>query len=275
MLTDLHTHSYFSPNGHGSLGEMVAAARELGVRYYGVSEHFDCDFLSPAHYAKGGGPFSTTDQNAYFPFARELQAASESPSFTLLVGAEFGFCPDPAVQDYLVGIQEKFSPDFVINSVHIIDGADVYFAPFFEGKSKREAYEIYLRRVLESLDARYSYDIVGHIGYPSRNAPYGGKAMRYADFPALFDEILSKIIEKGKILEVNGSTAGLGTPFLPDLSVLERYFALGGRRVSYGSDAHGPSRICQNRREAAEALRAVGFSRLTVPCRGSLTEIEL
>lgn len=275
MLTDLHTHSYFSPDGHGTLDEMVSEAKKLGLRYYGISEHFDCDYLSPAHYEAGGGPFTTSDPDKYFPYAKDLQARVNDDGFTMLVGGEFGFCPDPIVQAHLKEIQAKYQPDYIINSVHIIEGADVYFAPFFEGKDKETAYEIYLCRVLESLDASYHYDIVGHIGYPSRNAPYPNKRMAYADFPALFDKILNRIIEKGKILEINGSTAGLDASFLPDVTILRRYFELGGRRISFGSDAHGPTRLCQNREAAMNALREIGFTHITVPVRGKYVEIEL
>ncbi len=275
MICDLHTHSYFSPDGHATLEEMVRAAREQAIGYYGVSEHFDCDALSPAHFEAGGGPFPTTDPARYFPHARALQEKETDGTFCMLVGGEFGFCPDPAVQAHLCSIQREFAPDFVINSVHIIDGADVYFAPFFEGKTREEAYERYLYRVQESLGAQYAYDIVGHIGYPSRNAPFGHREMTYEQFPRLFDAILQEIIDRGKILEVNGSTAGLHAPFLPDVSVLKRYFALGGRAVSYGSDAHGPAFLCQNRGRAVEALKEIGFTHLTVPLRGEFITVPI
>lgn len=265
MLSDLHTHSYFSPDGHATLEEMLQGALSLGIGYYGISEHFDLDFLSRRHYEAGGGAFSTTDPAAYFPAARKLQHEVEKPEFHMLVGAEFGFCPDPEVQQVLSGIAEDYAPDFIINSVHIIDGQDVYFADFYRGRDRKEAYSRYLTRVLESLDAEFPYDIVGHIGYPSRNAPYVRRAMRYKDHPDLFDAILKKIIEKDKILEVNGSTAGAPCDFLPDTDILERYFALGGRKISYGSDAHGPSRLCQGRIKAVEALKKIGFTSLTIP----------
>ncbi len=264
MICDLHTHSYFSPDGHATLEEMVQGASSCGIAYYGITEHFDLDFLSKRHCEAGGRVFSTTDPAQYFPAARKLQRAAETPGFHMFVGAEFGFCPDPEVQRALCGIAEQYAPDYIINSVHIIDGNDVYFHDFYRGKNKKEAYTCYLKRVLESLGADYPYEIVGHVGYPSRNAPYLHRAMRYRDFPELIDAILNTIIEKDKILEVNGSAVGAGD-FLPGTDILARYYALGGRKISYGSDAHGPSRLCQGREKAVAALKEIGFTHLTLP----------
>ena len=53
MLTDIHTHSAFSADGETALAEMLARARSLGVAYYGVSEHFDYDYLAEGILAEG------------------------------------------------------------------------------------------------------------------------------------------------------------------------------------------------------------------------------
>ena len=44
-LTDVHTHSAYSNDGISPLEEMVFAAKAQGLSYYGVSEHFDYDYL--------------------------------------------------------------------------------------------------------------------------------------------------------------------------------------------------------------------------------------
>lgn len=275
MLTDLHTHSTFSPDGRSSLAEMIAATKRLGLNCLGVSEHFDFDFLSPDHFRAGGGPFRTTDPAAYFPAARALQREAEEEGFSLLVGAEFGYCPGREAQERLCGIRKTYSPDFVINSVHILDGCDVYFPPYFSGKSKQEAYGRYLDRVFESLSAPYPYEIVGHIGYPARGAPYPDPSLRYSDFPERFDRIFRAIVERGKILEINGSSDGAGSAFLPPADAAARYFALGGRAVCFGSDAHDAGQLCRNGDRAAQALKTIGFSHWTVPFRGQFRVFAL
>ena len=44
FLTDMHSHTTFSHDGHNTPAEMLAAAQKQGVAFYGVSEHFDYDY---------------------------------------------------------------------------------------------------------------------------------------------------------------------------------------------------------------------------------------
>ena len=261
MLTDIHTHSSFSPDGKSPLADMVAAAKAQGLRYFGVSEHFDVDTASRTLYGETTSP-------ACFAEARRLQAAQNTENFTLLVGAEFGFAAEPAALARLNFIAETYRPDFIVNSVHVVDGIDAWFPEYFAGKSKEYAYSRYFETVRNSLDAPYPYDIVGHLGYVSRNAPYPDRKLRYADFSDVLDDILRTAIAKDKILEVNSSARGAGSAFLPDADILERYFALGGRKISYASDAHATPHILEGRNEVVSALKKIGFTHITVPVCG-------
>ena len=207
MLTDIHTHSAFSADGETALAEMLARARSLGVAYYGVSEHFDYDYLAEGILAEGK-PVPMVDAPAYFAEARRLQAQF-APSMRVLVGGEFGFTPNRAAQARYLAVIERYAPDFIVNSVHTVDGYDPWFAEYFTGKSRREAYARYLARVRESLEAPYRYDIVAHIGYVGRNAPYPSPALRYEEFPDELDDILRRIIARD-IAEVSHNVVGIG-----------------------------------------------------------------
>ena len=246
---------------------MVAAAKAKGLRYFGISEHFDVDETSRRLYGATTSP-------AYFAAARELQAAQNGASFTFLVGAEFGYTAEPAARAYLSELAQTYRPDFIVNSVHIVDDVDAWFPAYFAGKSKAYAYSRYFEAVRDSLDAPYPYDVVGHIGYVSRNAPYPDRKLRYEDFSAFYDDILRTVVAKDKILEVNTSSRGAGSDFLPDCDVLERYFALGGRKVSFASDAHDTSRILEKREIVVAALKKIGFTHITVPVCGKHITVE-
>ena len=247
---------------------MVAAAKAKGLRYYGISEHFDVDEASHRLYGETTSP-------AYFAAARKLQAAQNTDAFTFLVGAEFGYTEEEAALSHLKELAEVYKPDFIVNSVHIVDGVDAWFPAYFEGKSKEYAYSRYFEQVLRSLDAPYPYDIVGHVGYVSRNAPYADNKLRYEGFAAFYDEILRTVIAKDKILEVNTSSRGAGSDFLPDTDVLKRYYALGGRKVSFASDAHDTSRLLEKREKVVAALKEIGFAHITVPVCGKHLPVEL
>ena len=114
-----------------------------------------------------------------------------------------------------------------------------------------------------------------HIGYCSRNATYPDPKLRYADFSDVIDEILRRIVRKGKILEVNTSSKTAGSPFIPDTDILARYYELGGREVSFASDAHDTERIGEKRDLVCAALKELGFTYLTVPRRGEHLHLPL
>lgn len=272
MITDVHTHSSFSADGKTPLCDMVARAEALGVGYFGVSEHFDYDYLTDGVLCEGK-QVPMTDAAAYFAAARALQRG-HADKLRLLAGAEFGYTPNKKAHTMYEALIRAYAPDFVVNSVHTVDGADVWFGEYFAGKTKRQAYRGYLLRVLESLSAPYAYDIVGHIGYVARNAPYEDRLLRYEDEAALFDEILGGVIARQKILEVNSSGRGAGD-FIPNPDLLARYFAMGGRLVSFASDAHDAARICDKRGDVVAALRAVGFTHICVPDCGKRHMVAL
>ena len=265
ILTDVHVHTAFSADGESTLEETVAAARAKGLRVLGVSEHFDYDYLAAGVLAEGK-PIPYTDAKAYFSRIRRLQAReAERGELRLLAGGEYGFAPLAQCFDLYEELNRTHRPDFVVNSVHTCDGYDCYFGEYFAGKSKRDAYLAYLDRVRESLDAPYRYDIVGHIGYVARNAPYPDPVLRYEEFADVIDDILKTVIVRRKILEVNTSSRTAGTPFLPGADILTRYFQLGGREISFASDAHRADALARGRETAVAALRTIGFTCLSVP----------
>ncbi len=274
FLTDIHTHSQYSFDGKSALSEMLQTACSKGLAFYGVSEHFDYD----AFVFRGAN--QVADSERYFHDARHLQEDYEG-CMNVAIGAEFGYADDKRVQAFYQSVCEKYRPDFAVNSVHALRGDDYsQRKPFYqtgEGgeilRRKEEVYREYLRLVRRSLDAPYAYDIVGHIGYLTRYAPYADREMRYADYATELDEILKKIIQKDKILELNAARGAKA--FLPSEGILARYFALGGRKVSYGSDAHEVGRIAYARDEATALLKAIGFTHLTLPFKGEYIKVEI
>lgn len=269
LLTDIHTHSKFSFDGQSTLKAILESAHARGIAFYGVSEHFECE----AYFVANQATAVKTDAEAYFHTARHLQE-DYAGCMNVLVGAEFGYQDDPCDQAEFASLIKRYSPDFVVNSVHGVQDRDYYYGLLFT-EDKRESYRDYLALVRRSLDAPYPYDIVGHIGYATRYAPYADKRMTLAEFGEELDDILKTIIQKDKILEVNSSNAGGDGPFLPSAEILARYFELGGRKISFGSDTHSVERIADKREEVVKALKEIGFTYITVPCRGEHIKVEI
>jgi histidinol-phosphatase (PHP family) len=168
----------------------------------------------------------------------------------------------------------------VINSVHTLHGNDYcrgvpYRTEDGQVRPKREVYEEYFALVKRSVEADFEYDIVGHVGYCTRYAPYEDKGASYEEFPNEWDGVLKAVIERDKILEINTSNKLGVSPTLPDRDILERYFALGGRKVSIGSDAHFKERILDKRELTVEMLKNIGFTAVTVPVCGDHVRVEI
>ena len=273
FIVDMHTHSTFSHDGREELQDMLAVAQKKGVAFYGVSEHFDFDYdLSVLSNQDLCAKILTQSGERYFHAARHLQEDYEGV-MNVAIGAEFGYSDDENVKARYVAEYEKFRPDYVINSVHCMDGKD--FAHFQVEGDKRRVYSAYLSTIRRSLDAPYPYHIVGHIGYAARYVPFEDVSFDLSVFGEQLDDIFRTIIQKDKILEVNTASKQLLQRSIPDKTLLKRYYDLGGRKLCFGSDAHFSSRIADKWEETVQTLKEIGFAYLTLPFRGEEVKIEL
>jgi len=266
-LADCHIHtSNFSSDAVDTAETMVRAALKKGVSYLAITDHLD---LKP----DGSLPSRLNELPAY---RRALTALKEKyrDQLELAAGIEIGFVPQHAAR--IAALLDGLAFDYIINSVHEVDGEDCYFPAYFQGKTKARAYCGYFEAVLASLDAPYPYHCVGHLGYVERRSPYPDPAAHYGEFAETLDAVLEKIIRKKKIIELNTNTYGGSFPWLPNAGILSRYKELGGERVAFGSDAHQKARIGDKYKEAAEFLKGMGFKGFTVISDGNemLTDFD-
>ncbi len=253
MLIDIHLHSRFSFDSEENPEKYIVKAKESGVPVIGFSEHYDYDaFLD-------GADISLADIQEYSACLSEYKKICEDPH--ILFGIEFGYSK-AAVEKYKT-LAERYNFDYIINSVHTLPNrGDSYYPRYFEGLTTRRAYENYFNAVLESVDAPFDYQIIGHIGYVSRYNDAPDKRIIYADYKSIIDEILLRMISKGKCLEINTSSGKSGCDFLPDRDILIRYCELGGELMSFGSDAHKCPDYARKEELLAGFLREIGVKKL-------------
>lgn len=244
--------------------DIVAKAVSLGMDYVAVTDHVNRD------YQVIGYDNPQIDMEKYISSMGRYKKKYDE-DIRLALGVELGYLKQ-ANTLYMRDLAEKHF-DVIINSVHCVMGSEVYYAEYFNKcPYKQYAYLEYLKAVRESLDAPYDYDIVGHVGYIQRNAPYREPDMYYDDFADIFDDILKTIIAKDKCLEVNSKTNRGGQKTsdfsmrhlsIPDVDVLKRYYALGGYKISFGSDAHRANNIGYNYDKIAAEMQKIGFEGFT------------
>lgn len=255
MKVDCHTHSFCSHDGKASIADMIKGAKERDVSYFAVTEHADRDYL-----------FLTTEQRIrqldYQKYRKTWEEAVRGQTgIKVLYGVECGFTKDSAPV-YKKELAEN-SFDVIINSVHTVNGHDAYFQKSYDGKTEKEVYSEYLTCVLDSIKADYPYDVVAHIGYVLRYAPFENKSF-LSGCGDLIDEILKEIVDRGKTLELNTNVKDLPTPCLPQREIFHRYRELGGENISFGSDAHLPERILDKYDQAVEIVKNLGFKYWTI-----------
>lgn len=251
-MIDTHTHTKFSFDGQDSAETMIKEAERLKLEYFAVTDHCDYDY----NYIK---KYFFMRRIRLKRYLHELCALKEKYPF-LAIGIELGYSKK-AQKDYFEKLHfEDF--DYIINSTHTVDGNDCYFKPYFKGKDKNTAYSRYFEKVYRSLDASYPYQTVSHIGYVRKNAPYSDKSIKYSDYKEVIDRILQKIIALDKCLEINTNTKNSG--IMPEKEIIMRYYELGGRKISFASDAHTVDRICENYDEVAKLVSDIGFEYWTV-----------
>lgn len=254
ILVDSHVHSRNSSDGRDSIKDLLDNAKAQGLSYLCTTDHLDYDLKCGGHTPI---VWRHIDLEAYKKEWKEAAATlTENDKIEFRFGIEAGW--SEKAEKFYTELLPRYDFDCVINSVHFVYGWDVYFPQAFFFKSKDKVYSAYLDAILNSLSAPYDYDIIGHIGYVTRNAPYRDKSLKYTDYPDKFDAILKGIIERDKALEVNTHTE-----LFPSDDVLRRYFELGGRKISFGSDSH-KMELCKKYAETAEYLKGIGFTHFSV-----------
>lgn len=254
MLSDCHMHTAFSPDSEADPELMIKSAVEKGLDVLCFTDHEDKDNMIE-------GPEFVIDTDQYFITMKELQEKYKK-QIDIRIGVEIGLLPH--LGEFYKEYTRKYPFDFVIGSVHLVDNMDPYYPELFQGKTDREVYERTFIQTIEDIDSINDYDTLGHLDYVVRYGKNKEKEYSYQEFSDYIDEILKRLIERGKGLEFN--TAGLkyGLPFAhPHPDVLKRYRELGGEIITVGSDAHKPEHIAYDFDQGINILKDCGFKYYT------------
>ena len=176
----------------------------------------------------------------------------------LRIGIELGLQPYLTKKHHNLIFSYPF--DFVIGSVHLVNGKDPYYPVFFEGRTESTAYEEYFECCIQNLESYSNFDTFGHLDYIVRYGPDKNKYYSFERYQKYIDGILRRLIRYNIGLEVNtgGYKYGLDTTN-PCREIILRYRELGGTIITFGSDAHDPKYLTYEFEKAAELVRSCGF----------------
>ena len=258
MLIDYHVHTELSWDAHGKIAEYCRRALDLGLDEIGFTEHLDLD---PSDRAYGFHDFRKIDNE--IRYAREMFGSSLSIKKGIEVTYQEEF------KSQIDGIIGKWDYDYVLGAIHFTSGVD-YTSPsivdyYLSEPDKRKAFGNYFDELLRAIKSRL-IDIVAHIDVIKRHSVGVYGQFDPLEFKDEFDEILVEIVKRDLTLEINsGDIANRGGKELyPSDWILKRYFEMGGRKITYGSDAHKPEALSGGYEIAVGAAKRLKFDTWTI-----------
>ena len=244
----------------------VDAARRAGVPEIGISEH--------AHRFRRFRPvmegLMAPDAPQHPEVRRWLSAEfredleryagavidAQSRGLPVRLGIEVDYLPgmEDAIRQALSGIPW----DYVIGSVHFIDGACIDCSPSitWPGADVDQIWQRYYRLMAQAARSGL-FDVISHPDLPKK---FGHRPRHFPE--EAFEEFLQAAAESGVAVEIN--TAGLRKAVreIYPASELLRRMVEAGLDVHVGSDAHDPSEVGADFAQAVEWARAAGVRRV-------------
>lgn len=249
-MIDYHLHTPLCRHAVGSLEEYVEEARRKGLAEIGFADHFPLGLLD--FVPEEPVTMKPEELEGYLHEVREVSRRSDIP---VKLGMEVDYLPGKTGK--AAEILQQCGLDYIIGSVHFMDGWD-FTHPHFAGGFKIQSLESVYRRYFSLVrEACYSglFDIIGHIDVVKKFGYCPGNEILIS----LYQETARVLKDTGMVLEVN--TAGLAAPvkeIYPGESLLQICLQE-GVAVTLGSDAHSPSQVGRYFSEARKMLYKMGL----------------
>lgn len=248
-LPDYHIHTTLCKHAEGGMEEYVEHAIRIGLEEIGFADHMP--LMPEPRFC-----MDYSDLPEYLERVREL-AGRYRGRIAIRLGCEMDIVPGR--EDEIRDIIERSEFDYVIGSVHYLDGW-----PFDQEKYKDvfvkndlgAIYDMFFETVIRAARTGL-YDIAGHIDNIKR--------MGYrltGDMTAHYEKTAAALREMNLAVEVN--TSGLDTaaaeqyPSVEFLRILNRH----GVPVTVGSDSHAPGQVGRYFDRVYGILREAGYDRV-------------
>jgi len=262
LPADNHVHSQWSYDTFGRTSMVAECQRavELGVPAVAFTEHLDF-----ASYGPGDAIAATGVKPGWWDAMRPLDVGGylasieecrhRFPSLRILSGVEAG---EPHLfAGSVAAVLAGNSFDRVLGSLHALvwEGRQVNSSSLFTVLPPAEVMRRYLAEVAALVGGSGAFEILAHLDYPRRYWPPGAGPYPEAGLEEEYRAVLCALASSGRVLEVNTLSP------MASVTLLGWWRDVGGRAVSFGSDAHVASRVADRFREAVQIAEAAGFRR--------------
>lgn len=241
-MFDCHVHTTFSTDSKMRIEDAIERAEKLNLGLI-ITEHMDLNYPDPRRF--------------YFSIEDYFETYDKYRSDKLLLGMEMGMRLDCLEKNR--EFHRSYDFDYIIGSVHLVNGIDIYNANYYEGRNKQDAYEEYFSYMLECIKAHDFIDSLGHIDYIARYARVDNQEIYYGEYAIYIDEILKALVKNQKVLEINTRRLASKKSIENLIEIYKRYSELGGQYVTVGSDSHYCDDIGKNFSEAKGIAEICGL----------------
>ncbi len=178
-MFDYHMHSTVSFDGHNTALQMALSAKNAGLREICFTDHMDYtpqmdmvfdpeqydlayDHLEiPGLQIRKGVEYGLTPDNCFtdhMDYTPQMDMVFdpeqydlaydhlEIPGLQIRKGVEYGLTPDNCQQLHRDLLRRNY--DYVLGSIHMVDGVDVYMEPFWQDKTPHQAALLHLEQTL-------------------------------------------------------------------------------------------------------------------------------
>jgi len=256
-LLDLHTHTDNSFDGHHSAIFLCESAVERGLRAVAFTDHVEMDHFR-------GQNFDRTAKQSFFEIVKARSAFRGR--LIVCAGVELGEPTYnlPEAEDLV----QRYSYDVVIGSIHNLRGKNDFCLLPYEQYGDGDI-DALLREYFDELLllAQWGkFDVLAHLTYPLRYIV--GEQKRPVDmalYRGQIDAVLEAAAQNGLALELNtsGLRQALGR-IVPEEAIVRRFYELGGRRVTIGSDAHYAHQLGAHIEAGMDLALRCGFTHVTL-----------
>ncbi len=251
-LIDYHLHTPRCGHALGGLEEYVSAGMQRGLTEMGFADHLPLPHLTDATLC-----MSVEELPGYV--AEVLELRRRYPEAGLKLGIEADFIPTHL--DRIATFISAHPFDYVLGSVHFIDGWGFDDPRNLDGYRERDLYELW-QRYFELLGDAAECGIFDILAHPDLIKKFGMKPARGLD--EIYETCVQRIAASGVAIEV--STAGLRRPvgeIYPSPEFL-RLCCEVGVPVTLGSDAHSPEEVGYAYEMLPDYLAACGCGRIAI-----------
>lgn len=261
MKTDYHVHTEYSDDSVYPMRDLIEDAIDLGVDEICLTDHVDYgvkhdwDEGVEIQY-RHGEPLANAD---YPKLYDEYLRLSEEYKDQIKVrfGLEFGMQRHTIPQFEKLFARYPF--DFILLSIHQVDDTEFWTGDFQKNRSQKEYNLRYYEELLYLTKHYKDYSVLAHLDLITRYDPLG--PYPFEELRPILTEILKQVIQDGKGIEINSSNHRYGlSDMTPSREILRLYKDLGGRILTFGSDAHKKEHLFAYMPQTMAEAKKLGFT---------------